>query len=153
MLEDLNPSMQALGRVVRQNSYLSLCKDLPVIDPLVDVVHRAACHYFARNESLFPRFKSWELRQKRWVNVDDATRKRLQHRFMQDAHETGEIDKFDTGIAQHSHEPLFYCRVQARAKSTRRQIRVRNTKLAGDIKDRCIQHIRNHQARFRSEIP
>src|SRR6266550_5870793 len=144
--------MQALRGVVRQNSDLSLCKDLSVINPFVDVVYRAAGHCFARDESLFPRFKSWEFRQKRWVNVDNATRERLQHWFMQDAHETGENDKFYTGIAQHFDELLFCCRVQARAKSTRRQIRVRDTKLPRDIKDRRIQHIRNHQARFRSEI-
>ena len=138
----------SLGKILD----LSLCKDLPVIDPFVDVVHRAAGHCFARDESLFPRFKSWEFRQKRWVNVDNATRERLQHWFMQDAHETGENDKFDTGIAQHFHELLFYFRLQTRAKSARRQIRVRDTKLPRDIKDRCIQHIRNHEARFRSEI-
>src|SRR5678815_577307 len=130
--------MQALRRVVRQNSYLSLCKDFSVIDPLVDVVHRAAGHCFARDEGLSPRFKSWEFRQKRWVNVDNATGERLQHWFMQDAHETGENDKFDTGIAQHFHELLFCYRVQARAKSARRQIRIRDTKLPRDIKDRCI---------------
>ena len=129
MLKYLNPSMQALCGVVRQNSDLSLCKDLPVIDPFVDVVHRAAGHCFARDESLFPRFKSWEFRQKRWVNVDNATRERLQHWFMQDAHETGENDKFDTSIAQHLYELLFYFRLQTRAKSTRRQIRIRDTKL------------------------
>src|SRR6266849_10308304 len=144
--------MQALRRVVRQNSYLSLCKDLPVINPFVDVVYRAAGHGFARDESLFPRFKSWEFRQKRWVNVDNTTTERLQHWFMQDAHETGENDKFDTGITQHFHELLFCWRVQARTKFARRQIRIRNTKLPRDIKDRCIQDIRNHQARFRSEI-
>ena len=123
-----------------------------MINLFVDVVHRAPGHCFASDESLFPRFKSWEFRQKRWVNVDNATGERLQHWFMQDAHETGENDKFDTGIAQHFHELLFYCRLQARTKSARRQIRIRHTKLPRDIKDRCIQHIRNHQARFRSEI-
>src|SRR5436189_1884483 len=136
--------MQALRGVVRQNSYLSLCKDLPVIDPFVDVVHRAAGHSFARGESLFPRFESWEFRQKRWVNVDNATRERLEHRFMQDAHETGENDKFDTGIAQHLYKLLFCFRLQTRTKSARRQIRVRDTKLPRDIKDRRIQHIRNN---------
>src|SRR6266550_8762493 len=71
---------------------------------------------------------------------------------MQDPHETGENDKFDTSIAQHLHELLFYFPLQTRTKSARRQIGIRNTKLPRDIKDRCIQHIRNHQARFRSEI-
>jgi hypothetical protein len=71
---------------------------------------------------------------------------------MQDAHETGENDKFYTGIAQHFHELLFYFGLQTRTKSTRWQIRVRNTKLPRHIEDRCIQHIRNHEARFRSEI-
>src|SRR4029450_9417029 len=104
--------MQALGRVVRQNSYLALCKDLPVIDAFVDVVHRAAGHSFAGDESLFPRFKSWEFRQKRWVNVDNATRESLQHWFMQDAHETRENNKFNTCIVQHLHELLFYFRLE-----------------------------------------
>jgi hypothetical protein len=71
---------------------------------------------------------------------------------MQDAHETGENDKFDTGIAQHFHQLLFYCRLQARTKSARRQIRIRHTKFPRDIKDRCIQHIRNDQTHFRREI-
>src|SRR6266481_2650664 len=135
--------MQAIRGVVRQNSYLFLREDLPLIDPFVDVVHRAAGHSFARDESLFPRFESWEFRQKRWVNVDNATRERLQHWFMQDAHETGENDKFYTGIAQHFHELLFCCRVQPRTKSARRQIRILDTKLPRDIKDRCVQNIRN----------
>jgi hypothetical protein len=123
-----------------------------VIDPFVDVVHRAASHCFTGDESLFPRLKSWEFRQKRGVNVDNATPESLQHWFVQDAHETGENDKFHTGIAQRFRKLFFYFRLQTRAKSTRRQIRVRDTKLPRHIKDRCIQHIRNHQARFRSEI-
>jgi hypothetical protein len=123
-----------------------------VIDPFVDVVRRASGHCFASDESLSPRFKSWEFRQKRWVNVDNATGERLQHWLMQNAHETGENDKLYTGIAQHLYELFFYFRLQTRAKSTRRQIRVRDTKLPRHIKDRRIQHIRNHQARFRSEI-
>jgi hypothetical protein len=123
-----------------------------VINPLVDVVHRAAGHCFARDESLLPGLKSWEFRQKRWVNVDNSTWEGLQHWFMQDAHETGENDKFYTGIAQHLYELLFYCRLQTGAKSTRRQIRVRDTKLPRHLEDRCIQHIRNHEARFRSEF-
>ena len=123
-----------------------------MIDPFVDVVHRAAGHCFAGDKSLFPRFKSWEFRQKRWVNVDNATGERLQHWFMQDTHETGENDKFHTGIAQRIHKLLFYFRLQTRTKSTRRQIRIRDTKLTRDRKDRCIQNIRNHQARFGSEI-
>src|SRR5207249_9886121 len=65
---------------------------------------------------------------------------------------TGENDKFYAGIAQHLYELLFYFRLQTRAKSTRRQIRIRDTKLPRHIKDRCIQHIRNHEPRFRSEI-
>src|SRR5919106_3557551 len=144
MLKDLNTSMQALRGVVRQNSYLFLCEDLPVINPVVDVVHGTAGYSFARNESLFPSFKPREFRQKRWVNVDNATRERLQHWFMQDAHETGQNDKFDSGIAQHFDELLFYSRLETRAKSTRRQICVRDTKLPRHIKDCCIQHIRNH---------
>jgi hypothetical protein len=71
---------------------------------------------------------------------------------MQDAHETGENDKFYTGIAQRFHKLPFYFRLKTRAKSTGRQIGVRDTKLPSDIEDRCIQHIRNHEARFRSEF-
>src|ERR1700749_2379442 len=144
--------MQTFSRVVRRNSHLSLREDLSMINPFIDVMHRAAGHCFARSESLFPRLKSWEFREKRWVNVDNSTRERLQHRFMQDAHETGENHKLDTRVTQHLHELLFYLRLQTRAKSTRRQIRVCDTKLPRHIKDRCIQHIRNHEARFRSEI-
>src|SRR5437764_13849579 len=103
--------MQALRGLVRQNFYLLLCEDLPVINPIVDVVHCAARHCFARDESLFPRFKSWELRQKCRVNVDDATRKCFQHGFMQNAHEPREYDKFNTGMAQRWHELLVYLRL------------------------------------------
>src|SRR5678816_3467025 len=71
---------------------------------------------------------------------------------MQDAHETGENDKFYTGIAQHFYELLFNFRLQTRAKSARRQVRICDTKLPRHIKDRCIQHIRNHNPRFRGEI-
>jgi hypothetical protein len=86
------------------------------------------------------------------VNVDNATLKRFQHWFVQDAHETGENDKFDAGSAQHLYELLFYFRLQSRAKPARRQIGVRNPKLPRQIKDRCIQHVRNHETRFRSKI-
>ena len=112
-----------------------------MINPFVDVVHRAPGYCFARDESLFPSLKSWEFWQKRWVNVDNATWECLQHWFMQDAHEAGENDKFNIGIAQHLYEVLFDFRLQTRAKSTRRQIGVRDTKLPRHIKDRCIQHI------------
>src|SRR3954454_17767836 len=98
--------MQALHGVVRQNSHLFLCQYSPMINLFVDVVHRAAGHILACGESLFPRFKSWEFRQKRWVNVDNATGERLEHWFMQHAHETSENDKFDTGVAQHFHNLL-----------------------------------------------
>src|ERR1043166_4999825 len=136
--------MKAFRRIVRQYFYLSLYKDLTVIDSFVHVVHRAARHWFARDQSFFPRFKSWEFRQKGCVNVDDATWERLQHWFMQDAHETSENDEFDAGIAQHLHQLFFDCRLQARAKSARWHIRVRNTQFTRDIEDRCIQHIRNY---------
>src|SRR5262245_26904086 len=115
-------------------------------------MHRAAGHFFARRKSLFPRLEPWELRQERWVNVDDAAWERLQHWFMQDAHETGESNEFDTCIAQHLQELLFYFRFQARPKSARRQIRIRHTKLSRDVKDRCVTYIGNHDARSRSDI-
>ena len=54
VLKDLNPSMQALRSVVRQNSHLFLREDSPVIDLFVDVVHRATGHCLASDESLFP---------------------------------------------------------------------------------------------------
>jgi hypothetical protein len=60
---------------------------------------------------------------------------------MQDPHETGENDKFDTGIAQHFHELLFYSGLQAGPESAGRQIHIRHTKFSGDIKDRRIQCI------------
>src|SRR5215510_6116612 len=121
--------MQACRSIVRQNSYLLLCKDFPVIDLFVDVMHRAAGHGFACNESLFPRFESRVFWQERWVNVDDAAGKRFQHWFMQYAHETGQNDKFDASIAQHLNELLFYLRLQSSTKSARRQKSVRNTEL------------------------
>src|SRR5262249_2450651 len=112
--------MQTLRCIVGQDCHLSLCKDLPVIDFFVNIMHRAAGHFFARRKSLFPRLEPGELRQERWVNVDDAAWERLQHWFMQDAHETGESNEFDTCIAQHLQELLFYFRFQARPKSARR---------------------------------
>src|SRR5262245_45805031 len=71
---------------------------------------------------------------------------------MQNTHEPGENDKFDPGSAQHLYELLFYFRLQSRAKPAWRQIGVRNPKLPRQIKDRCIQHVRNHETRFRSKI-
>src|SRR5436190_23549874 len=92
--------MQALRGLVRQNFYLLLCEDLPVINPIVDVVQRAARHCFARDESLFPCFTSWELRQECWVSVDDAMWKGLQHWLMQNAHEPREYIRVNTGYTQ-----------------------------------------------------
>src|SRR5262249_9551086 len=66
--------------------------------------------------------------------------------------ERGSTERCATRLAQHLHEVLFCSRLQAGAKSARRQIGVRNTKLPRHIKNRCIQHIRNHHARFCSEI-
>src|SRR5215216_2559518 len=127
--------MQGFRGVVRQNCDLFLRKYSTVIDLCVDVVHRTASLCFTGDESLFPRFKSWKFRQKRWVNIDNPTRERLQHWFMQDAHKASQNNEFHTGIAQHLHELLFYCRLQARTKLARWQIRVRHTKLSRDIED------------------
>ncbi len=144
--------MQVLRSLVRQDCHLSLGEDLPVIDRCVDVVNCAAGHCFASDKGLLPSLESWKFRQKRWVNVDNTTRKRLQHWFVQDAHETGENDKFDTGVAQHIHELLFYFRLQTGTKSARRQIRIDHTKLPRNIQNRRIQNIRKHEPGFRSEI-
>ena len=64
VFKDLNPSVQALGGIVRQDCYLSLREDLPVIDLLIDVMHCAPGYLFARHERLLPRFEARELRQK-----------------------------------------------------------------------------------------
>src|SRR5215469_18567987 len=63
VFEDLNPSVHGLRSVVRQNFYLSLCKDLPVINFLIDVMHCAPGHPFTSGEGLLPRCKAWKLRQ------------------------------------------------------------------------------------------
>ena len=100
--------MQSFRRIGRQNGYLSLRDNLPVIDLFIEIVHSAASHLFACRERLFPRFEPREFWQKRWMNVDDATGERLEHRFVQHAHETGENHDFDSGFAQHFHQ-LFFC--------------------------------------------
>src|SRR5207302_8158741 len=102
--------------------------------------------------SLLPRFQPRKLGQKRWVNVDDAAGKRIEHRFVQDTHETGKSNKFDTGITQHFDELVFCFRFQTGAKSSRRQKGVGNAKLSCDIKNRRIQQIGYHEARVRSEF-
>src|SRR5882762_2521174 len=61
----LNPGMETFGRIVRQDRYLLLSDDSPVINFLIDIMHRAARHGFASCESLFPRFQSRKFWQKR----------------------------------------------------------------------------------------
>ena len=107
MFKDLNPRMQAFGCIGREDCRLSLCNDASMIDFFIDVVHGAAGHFFARRESLLPRFQPRELGQKRWVNVDEAAGKRVEHRFVQDTHETGKDNKFDACITQHFDELVF----------------------------------------------
>ena len=77
MLNDLNPSVQGFSSIVRQDFDFFLSKNLPVINLFVDIVYRATGHSFACDKSLFPRLESLEFRQKRWVNVDNATGERL----------------------------------------------------------------------------
>jgi hypothetical protein len=60
---------------------------------------------------------------------------------MQNPHETGKDDKFNTGFAQHLRKLLFYLGLQARAKSAWRYIRVWDAKLSRDIENWGIQHI------------
>ena len=123
-----------------------------MIDFFIDVVHGTASHFFARRQSLLPRFQPRKLGQKRWVNVDDAAGKRVEHRLVQDTHETGKSNKFDTGTTQHFDELVFCFRFQTGAKSPRRQKGVGNAKLSCDIKNRRIQQIGYHEARVRSEF-
>ncbi len=62
-----------------------------------------------------------ELGQKRWVNVDEAAGNALEHRFVQDTHESGKDDKFDACITQHFDELVFCFGFETRAKSPWRQ--------------------------------
>src|SRR5256885_16914290 len=85
-LRDLDPLVQAFRGVVRHNRDFALRDDLPVIDLIVDMMDRAAGYLLAGGQRLLPRFQTSELWQKRWMNVDDPSWKRLQHWRFQDAH-------------------------------------------------------------------
>ena len=52
VLRNLNAGMKAFGSVVRQNWYLALRDDFAVINFLIDMVHRATCHFFPGRECL-----------------------------------------------------------------------------------------------------
>ena len=69
MLCNLNSSMEAFWRVVRQNPHFALRDDIAVIDFFIDVVNGATGYAFAGDKRLFPSFESGKLWQQRWVNV------------------------------------------------------------------------------------
>src|SRR4051794_19385676 len=121
--------MQVFRSLVRQDCHFSLGEDLPVIDRCVDVVHCAAGHFFASDKGLLPSLESRKFRQKRWVNIDNTTRKRLLHWFGQDAHEAGARNKSDASVAEHIGQLLFYYRFQVCTKSGPAEIRIDPTKL------------------------
>ena len=144
--------MQTFRRIVRQDRYLPLRNDLPVIDFFINIMDGAASHRFAGRESLFPCFEARKFRQKRWMDVNDTPGKRLEHRRVQHAHKAGENHEMNAGVAQYFHKFLFCFWLQTRAKLAGRQIRIRNGKLSRDIKDWCVEHIRNHHTRFRGKV-
>ena len=53
------------------------------------------------------------------------------------------------GVAQHSHKFCLGLRLQPRPELSRRKIGVRNGKLARDIENRRVDHIRDHYAALR----
>src|SRR6266704_3863146 len=102
MLHNLNTSMESSRRVVRQNRLLTLRDNIAMINLLIDIVNCATGRLFPGHQRLFPCFEPGKFGQKRWMNVYNAAAKRLQHRRFQNAHETGENYKLNTGLAKHS---------------------------------------------------
>jgi hypothetical protein len=103
--------MQAFGRVIRQDPHFTLSDDLTVVDFFIHVVHCATTYRFARRERLFPRFESWKFGQKRWMDIDDTSWKRFEHRCMEHAHEASQHDEVNTSLAQHFYELVFHFRL------------------------------------------
>src|SRR5438034_10405091 len=94
--------MQTFRRIVRQDGYLPASDDLPVIEFLINIMHRSARHSFSGCESLFPSLKSRIFRKKRRMDIDVALCKRPEHWRVQSAHEASEVLKINASLAQHS---------------------------------------------------
>ena len=57
-------------------------------------------------------------------------------------------DQLDVRITEYSDELGFDVRFEPGAKLTWRQIRIRNRKFAGNVQDRRVQHVGDHDACF-----
>src|SRR3982074_3590221 len=89
------------------------------------------------------------------MNIHDPAWKSFQHRRFQNPHETSEHYQVDTGVAQHSHEFCLSLQIQSCAKFSGREIGIWDGEFARDLENWCVQHIRNHYARFglQSAVP
>src|SRR5437870_3309206 len=86
------------------------------------------------------------------MNVQTFFREGFQHRRLQNAHEAGENHEFNSRITKYSHKLHFGLQIESGSKSSAWQISVRNRKFPRDVKDRRLQHVRDHHACLRRQF-
>src|SRR5437870_573181 len=86
------------------------------------------------------------------MNVDNPSRKRIEHRRLQYAHKSGEHDEVHSRVTQHFHQVLFDLGLQLCAILSRRQIGIGNLEGPCDVENTSLENIGYDEPRFRIQI-
>ncbi len=86
------------------------------------------------------------------MNVNDAARKRREHRLFQDAHEAGENDQLHFSFPEQPHQFHFHIGLEPRPKFSRWKINIWNPKFARDIENSGLENIGDNEAGFRRQF-
>src|SRR4051794_30154687 len=78
VLRDLNARVKFFGSVAREDWDGALGDDLARVHPAIDIVDRAAGLTGAGGQGLLPGFQAGKRRKQRGMDIDDATRERVE---------------------------------------------------------------------------
>ncbi len=86
------------------------------------------------------------------MNIDDASRERLEHGRFEDAHETGQDHQLHFMLSQERHQFSFAFRFQAGPKWAGVEKKRGHAELPADLENAGVGDIRHDHARFRGKI-
>jgi len=149
VLRRMDALMQSFRGVAIQDRDGLLPDDRAGIDPRINKMNGAACDFHPVIKGLFPGFQAGKRRQKRRMDIDDASFEGLQKLSLKDPHEACQYQQINSCLAKRRHVGALGVFFQFCSKFARRQEARGEATLARPFENPCVLDVTQHQGNLR----
>ena len=149
VLRRMDALMQSFRGVAIQDRDGLLPDDRAGIDPRINKMNGAARDFHPMVKGLFPGFQAGKRRQKRRMDIDDASFEGLQKLSLKDPHEACQYQQINSCLAKRRHVGALGVFFQFCSKFARRKEAGWEPTLARPFENPCVLDVTQHQGNLR----